>query len=117
MNPEIVTHIFGTLQSLEKSLTFVKAGMANSSGSKAEVASTLEQQEKVLNHMRRAANKLQFQVARSDWSEAVRTMKIFYGLHHMVRADIVSAKAKMSKHTPAASRTPFGDKPKHSLYH
>ena len=89
MNSEIIGRIFSALQSLEKCMLTVKEAVGNDK-EYAELAHLVPQQTKVLVQMRRTANKLQLQFARSEWDEVVRSMKIFYGLNHMVRMDILT---------------------------
>lgn len=97
MNTSLVTHVFASLQSLEKCLGNVKKMLPSQTDSCDELKKVVPEQEKILEQMRRIANKLQLEVARNDLGSAVRTLKIFYGLNHMIRGDVMNAFSKLSE--------------------
>ena len=45
--------------------------------------------------MRRAANKLQLDLAHNDWTNAVRSLHIYYGLNSMVRPSLMGTYAQL----------------------
>lgn len=91
-NKEIIIHVFSSLQSLEKYLDSIKKLVRG----KEKTADGLVQHEKVIRCMRRMANKIQLDVAHDDWDAAVRSLKIFYGLNHMIRPELVSTLMRLS---------------------
>ena len=97
MNPELITHVFASLQSLEKCLSTVKKLLPGQEEDYSDIARILPEQERVLQQMRRIANKLQLEVARGDWAGGVRSLKIFYGLNHMIRFDLLHAFSTLSR--------------------
>jgi hypothetical protein len=97
MSKQLLAHIYSSLQSLEKCAGENKTAMlTEQEKSPVRVHDVLEQ-DKVLRHMRRAANRLQLDLARKDWSNAHRSLEIFYGLHSMVRPEIVSTYSAIRK--------------------
>jgi hypothetical protein len=61
------------------------------------ISSMLPEFERVVEHMRRTANKLQLHVAAKNISDIVRDLRIFYGLNHLVRPELLRALAQLSK--------------------
>jgi hypothetical protein len=116
MNAQLIGHVFATLQSLEKCMANVKKMIPGQEASCPEITKIVPEQERVLLQMRRMANMLQLETARNDWPSAVRSLKIFYGLNHMIRNDLMTAFTKLSQqqtvHT--AQYAPVG---KHVMYH
>jgi hypothetical protein len=98
MDPKVVTQIYASLQGLEKSFSTLKELHAQSPSE--DIEHLLPQQEEILAKMRQCANFLQFEVARKDTNSAVRTLKIYYGLHNMVRSQIISAQSCLSRGAP-----------------
>ena len=91
MTAELVTHVFASLQSLEKKLEQTKKLLPEQNEQYRETAEQLPKQEEILGQMRKVANLLQLQTAKGQWEPAVRSLKIFYGLNHMVRTDVMKA--------------------------
>ena len=40
--------------------------------------------------MRKAANRLQLDLAKDDWISIIRSLRVFYGLHHLIRPEVVA---------------------------
>lgn len=97
MNAQLIGHVFATLQSLERCMANVKKMIPGQESNYPEIIKVVPEQERVLQQMRRVANLLQLETARSDWPSAVRSLKIFYGLNHMVRNDLTAAFTKLSQ--------------------
>jgi hypothetical protein len=97
MNAELVTHVFASLQSIEKTVANVKKMLPGLEDANKDIIKVLPEQERIIVQMRRIANLLQLEAARNDWDKAVRSLKIFYGLHHMVRSDVLQAYARLSQ--------------------
>ena len=90
MSKQLLAHIYSSLQSLEKCSGENKTAMLTATErSPVRVHEVLEH-DKVLRQMRRTASRLQLDLARKDWKNAHRSLEIFYGLHSMVRPEIVS---------------------------
>ncbi len=116
MNTQLIGHVFATLQHLEKCLSNVKRLVQGQEKFCPEISKAVPEQEKVLVQMRRVANLLQLETARNDLPSAVRSLKIFYGLNHMVRNDLMSAFAKLSQQqTPVRTAAACGAK--QVMYH
>ncbi len=105
MNSELIVHIFSSLQTLEKYLAAIKNNAPTAVNCE-KYAALIPQQEAVLRHMRRIANNLQLEVARKQEPLAFRSLKVFYGLHHMVRKDLTEAFAALSQKTPPVPAPP-----------
>ncbi len=95
MDSKVVTQIYASLQGLEKSFSAMKELHAQSPSD--NISHLLPQQEEIIAKMRQCANFLQFEIARKDTTSAVRTLKIYYGLHNMVRSQIISAQSYLSR--------------------
>lgn len=96
MNSDIIARIFGVLQNLEKCLDGIHTQLNEKKHRAPEIAALLPQHQRVVKQMRSVANKLQLQFAREDWEEVVRSLKIFYGLNHLVRTDILIAYGRLN---------------------
>lgn len=118
MNTKIAIHVFGALQGLEKSFETIKSQAHELGSEHEEIRALLPKQEEILIDMRRTANLLQLHLAKKDWSEAVRSLKIFYGLNQLVRTDILKAfatvSAKSVQQTSTVSQAPVV---KETVYH
>lgn len=97
MNKELIPHVFASLQNLERYLENIKKFSDTSAAHAPSLLRSIEDQERVLKQMRRVANKLQIEVAREQWDSVVRTLRIFYGLNHMVRPDLMATFVQLSK--------------------
>ena len=90
MNTEKVTHVFGALNTLEKTVKvsekMIKDNHIKSNG----IDSAIFQQKKFLSEMRRAANKLQLEICKKDFAGAARSYQTFYGLNSIVRPEILT---------------------------
>ena len=85
MDKSIIPHVFSSLMSLERQLDRQNAGAEKRD------AQFISEARKVINHMRRVANQLQLTVASNDERSTVRALRIYYGLLHMVRPELVSS--------------------------
>ncbi|MCB0322232.1 MAG: hypothetical protein KDD69_01630 [Bdellovibrionales bacterium] len=117
MNPQLVTHVFASLQGLEKSMGTIKRLLPLFREEGAEFACLVPKQEEILAHMRRTANLLQLQMAKGENHAAVRSLQIFYGLHQMVRPDILRAFGTLSRGQASIPGTETAAEPKHITYH
>ncbi len=118
MNTKIAIHVFAALQGLEKSFDAIKAQVQQGNPEHEKISAVLPKQQEILIDMRRTANLLQLHLAKKDWSEAVRSLKIFYGLNQLVRPDILQAfaviSAKSFQQTTQVSQAPVVKEP---VYH
>lgn len=96
MNAELITHVFASLQNLEKCYGNIKRLLPRHETDAEDIVKVLPEQKKVLEQMRRVANKLQLDFAKNDWSATIRMLKIFYGLNYMVRSDLQTAFTRLS---------------------
>lgn len=117
MNKRVITHVFAAVQNLEKSMKQVKELMATHRGSLTELESLIPQQELVLKKMRRTANRLQFELAREDWNSAIRSLRIFYGLNHLIRKDLMSTQRKLGSEQRGVMKAPPVVEEKAITYH
>jgi len=101
MNKQIIPHVFGSLQTLERYVDQIRSSASRDGQLGREVANLLRQSESVLQNMRRTANRLQLQLAAKDAGAVVRSLRIFYGLNHIVRPELLTALAHFSKGTIA----------------
>mgnify|MGYP003382194329 CR=1 FL=1 len=97
MNKELIPHVFASLQNLERYLENIKRFSDSNVAQPTSLQRSIDDQERVLKQMRRVANKLQIEVAREQWDAVVRTLRIFYGLNHMVRPDVMATFVQLSK--------------------
>ena len=97
MNKELIPHVFASLQSLERYVDIIKSSLESSDHTGNELRAMVPQYETTLKKMRRTANKLQFQVAADNQQQIIRSLRIFYGLNHMVRPEILSSFLSLSK--------------------
>lgn len=117
MNKELIPHVFSSLHSLERYLENIRRLVAGNDGLDPKFANHIEvslpEQERVLKQMRRVANKLQLEIAKEEWDAVIRSLRIFYGLNHMVRPDLINMFVKLSKgeqllEDSSADRAPVG---------
>ena len=97
MSPEVIPHVFASLQTLERYLEQVRTLSTRAVEFSAELRTRIPEFERVVKQMRRTANKLQFQVAANNQAEIVRSLRIFYGLNHMLRPELLSTLIKLTK--------------------
>lgn len=90
MGKELLAHIFSSLQSLERCLDNSNRLYGEQKHELKDVRQSLDEQEKVLRHMRRVANRLQLEVACDDTEKLARSLQIFYGLSTMVRPEVLA---------------------------
>lgn len=117
MNTQLITHVFASLQNLEKCLGNIKKMLPSQGQEAQDIAKVLPEQERVLDQMRKVANKLQFDVAKNDWAATVRLLKIFYGLNYMVRTDIMNAFTRLSKEQHTVQLEKLQPQGKETVYH
>lgn len=87
---KVIAAVFSSLQGLEKCVqTSVRLHNASSRQSKI-IADSLREQARILNQMRKEANRLQLRMASEDWDETVHSLQVYYGLRQMVRPEIMS---------------------------
>ncbi len=90
MSKQLIPHVFASVQTLERYVETIRAKSSGHPGLEADLKSLLPQFESFLVSMRRVANKLQLQVASKDALAIARSLKVFYGLNHIVRPEILS---------------------------
>ena len=90
MDSNIILHVFSCLQRLEKRFAFIKS-VAPYSAHFEKYSSLIPQQTEILAHMRRTANLLQLEFAKKQWELVSHSLKIFYGLHQMIRPELQDA--------------------------
>ena len=95
-NKEIIPNVYASLLGLERKIKTIRTIQSNSSDKSTQVNASLEEQEKVLKHMRQTANKLQLALAKKDAIEIARLLQIYYGLNHMVQPEVVSTFRKVT---------------------
>lgn len=117
MNKRVITHVFAAVQNLEKSMAQVKDLLTTRPKEHAELQQIIPQQEEVLKKMRRTANRLQFELAREDWYAAIRSLRVFYGLNHLVRKDILGAQRRLAGTQQTPISAPAAAEPKEVIYH
>lgn len=98
-NKNLLANIFSVIQTLEKRLEQSREMLAVAPKTADEEAmlKSLDEQSRIVAHMRRVANKLQLELASSNWTATVRSLRIFYGLHHMVRPEILQTVSRTLK--------------------
>lgn len=101
MTKELLLHTFAALQSLERCFENTKELLASNRNQISEELSqlieTIPVQEEILVKLRRCANDLQLAYARGDNYKALKTLKIFYGLHGLVRPELVATFIALNK--------------------
>jgi len=117
MDKRVITHVFGALQSLEKCMSNVKDMLPNHGKAVGDVSALIPQHEKVLVKMRRTANCLQLELAREDWNASIRSLRIFYGLNHLIRKDILSLNRKLTGARSGLIAAPATSEQKAIVYH
>jgi hypothetical protein len=89
-------------------LELCKSTVANNSQVPKRIVNNITEQERILKHMRRAANKIQIELAQEDWTAVHRSLSIFYSLNQMVRPEILATYRELSGVPQAAvSSTEF----------
>ncbi len=96
MDSSIVTHVFCSIQALEKLLENSRKMLVEQRHQPLSVHTAVLQQARALRAMRQSANNLQLEVARKDWISAVRSLQIYYGLNSLVRPEIVTTFSALS---------------------
>lgn len=97
-------HIYGTLNSLERYLGSIKKKTEGPAQDNFKFLKQLAPQlEQTLTNMRKAANRLQFAIAANKHEEIVRELKVFYGLNHLLRPEILAAYLQVSHGQEVAS--------------
>ena len=96
MSSQNMHRIFGALHTLERSLDLCKNTMLKNSNLPERITGSIAEQERIIKHMRRVANKLQFELAQQDWAAVHRSLNIFYSLNQMVRPEIMSTYRELS---------------------
>jgi len=97
MKNELITHVFGAVQGLEKYSTQINSLLDANKNKANLLTSNPEEHNKVIKHMRRIANKLQLEVAKNNTSESYRLLKLFYGLNSLVRPEVLSTFVILSR--------------------
>ena len=103
MDTKIISHIFASLQTLEQSARRVDELLARTPDE--ELESSLKAQNKIVKEMRRVANKLQFEVAKDDILAATRSLRLFYGMNHMVRSDLATAHRTLTRYIESGQQS------------
>ena len=93
MNKELVNHVFDSLQTIENYLSSSKKLLSSTS---AKEDAQIGEQEKVIEKMRWVAYELQLEVSKNDMNTSLRLLRIFYGLNHMVRPEIIATYSSLS---------------------
>lgn len=101
MDSKVISHVFGAVNSAERTLTKIEELLPTKGF--AEVRSLLPQQKEIIRRMRRVANLLQLEAAKEDWTATVRSLRVFYGLHHMIRKDLINSHKSLKKESPVSS--------------
>jgi hypothetical protein len=96
MSRELLAHVFSSLSGLEKTVEDVKVMSAMPHRGSRGFAHDLNEQERVIHQMRRAANRLQLHYAHNDMLSAVRELHIYYGLNAMVRPSVMRMYAELA---------------------
>ena len=91
MSTKIIPHIFGSILSLEKSLAMAVAR-------KVELPS--KDLPKIVLEMKKLAQLIQLQFAKNDTENAIRSLKLFYGLLSMIRPLVVETLQMETKKRP-----------------
>lgn len=105
MDSKVISHVFGAVHSVERTLqrveTLLEEQPSQSTLSKEQqhvFQTLLPQQKDIIKRMRRIANLLQLEAAKENWSATVRSLRVFYGLHQMVRKDLIQAQKTLQQH-------------------
>jgi len=80
MSTKIIPHIYGSILSLEKSLALAVE-------KKLELPS--KDLPKIVSEMKKLAQLIQLQFAKKDTENAIRSLKLFYGLLSMIRPLVI----------------------------
>jgi len=89
---EKISRVFASLQGLERCYNSVcKIVHLKDSESTKNIIN--KKHKEILEEMRRVANKIQLFSAKKQHSNALRELKVFYGLNHMIRPDLMNAYA------------------------
>lgn len=105
MDKSIIPHVFASLLNIERQLQSVTSVPQQSDAREREASAQLHaEQRKVVAHMRRIANHLQLLVASNDISGAVRALRVYYGLNHMIRPELFGNRAAVTEKTDPMKR-------------
>jgi hypothetical protein len=88
MSTKIIPHIFGSILSLEKSVAFA-------TDRNLELPS--KDFPKILTEMKKLAQLIQLQFAKNDTENAIRSVRMFYGLLSMIRPMVIEVLQKETK--------------------
>ncbi len=101
MYKDILAKLYASLQSLEKCLHNSKQMLSVQKQQPSLLWQTIDQQESVLQHMRRVLTILQFEFAKENWTGIARQIQLFTGLQDMVRPDIMFTFAALANNEVA----------------
>lgn len=93
---EMVHHTYSVIHQLEQFLDNVKRLISERKTELPDLPVSVQEQERILQQMRRIANKLQLEIAKSNWPGVVRTLRIFYGMNQMIRPELVATLIALS---------------------
>ena len=102
MKRELIISVFASLQGLEKRYSQCQELLSERKFLRAIVREELKSEEEVLGAMRRAANRLQLELASDNWTAAGRSLNIFRGLHQMIHPQIHLTFGKLNRRNPNA---------------
>ncbi|MBL7662621.1 hypothetical protein JNK13_07705 [bacterium] len=98
MNQELVSQVFSVVQALEKCLSQSKSMFTEQKRLQPKTVDlSLNEQARILDHMRKVANKLQLELAASDNLSAMRSLQIFQGLTSLVRPEVLETFQALAK--------------------
>ena len=101
MEDNLLAHVFGSVQALEKCLANTRDTVSKNGFRRAQILCQLESYGEVVAKMRQTANHLQLAIARNNRIETVRLLQVIYGLNHMVRPEILSTFVSVLHSKPA----------------
>ncbi len=93
MHEAIIPHVFAALNSLERHYDAMVEKLKEAKVTHLPSGASVADLRNVLGEMRRVANKLQMESAKSDSQAANRSISVFYALNHMVRSEVISSLA------------------------
>lgn len=103
MQRDLIINVFAALQGLEKAIADSRKQATNVSNYDALEA--VRSQETVVRKMRRTANRLQIDLAGNNWGSSIRLLKIFYGLNHMLRPEVIKTRSALYGNALSVERT------------
>lgn len=92
----IVAFTFGAVNRLERFTTKASELLRHNQDRESKLNCPFSDQVRVVKQMRQVANKLQLELAKNNWVEAIRLMKIFYGLDNLIRPELMESVVKLS---------------------